>query len=94
MLQRLKMSNPKLFAALKVAMIVFLSQFLLDALGFIGDVREWATGEEVVFPALAPLGKALVAAVCSATAGLLSYVINTLRPSSSPSYAPPPAPPQ
>lgn len=87
----LKEKKPKAYAALKVAMIVFLSQFLLDALGFIGDIREWATGEAVVFPSLAPLGKAGVAAICSAAAGLVSYVLNTIRPSSAPSYTSPPA---
>lgn len=94
MIQKLKVNRPKVYAALKVAFVVFVSQFLLDALGFIGDVREWATGEAVTFPALEPLGKAFVAAVCSGVAGIVSYAINTIRPSSAPVYAPPSFPPQ
>ncbi len=83
----LRTCKPKLFAAIKVALIVFLSQFLLDVVGFVGDVREWADGADGrPFPSLSPLGKAAVSALSAALSGLALYVYNTIRPTSAPEY--------
>lgn len=83
----LQTCKPKLFAALKVALIVFLGQFLLDLVGFVGLVREWADGPDgTPFPSLNPLGKAFISALSGAVSGLLLYVYNTVRPSSAPQY--------
>lgn len=85
-MDQFKITHPKAFAALKTALVVFVAQFVPDLLGFIGDIREWATGTDVVFPALEPLGKAFVAACSAAVAGAVSFGYNALRPASAPTY--------
>ena len=87
-MNQFKIDHPKAFAALKTALVVFVAQFVPDLLGFIGDIREWATGTDVVFPALEPLGKAFVAACSAAVAGAANFAYNAIRPASAPVYSP------
>lgn len=95
---------PKLYAALKTALVTFAGLFLMTAVGFIGDVAKWADGSSAVFPSLDPLGKGIVFAAMSAVIGLMSFALNWLQengfpgsparyPSSTGTPLPPPPPP-
>lgn len=86
----LKTCKPKLFASIKVSIVAFFVDFLPDLLGWLGDVREWASGSPDEFPAVDPLWKALIAAGTAALVGLVLYVYNSLRPVSAPEYISPP----
>lgn len=78
--------HPEVRAGLRVAMYSFVATFSMSLLGFLGDVQEWATNDDVVFPAIAPLGKAAAAAASSALAGLLGYAYNKLPSTTTAAY--------
>lgn len=62
--------------ALWAALWAFLGPVLLMFLGVIQDVAEWAsTSGRAPLPGLSSLGFALVAAACSAAAGLVAFLV-------------------
>lgn len=71
-------SHPEVRSGIRVAVYTFIGMFSLSLIGFLGDVQQWATSDNVVFPAIEPLGKALAAAVTSALSGLISFGYNKL----------------
>lgn len=86
------MSN-ELRAAVTTAVITFLTLFTTAAVGFVGQLQEWAsTGGE--FPDVSVLGRAAVSAALAALAGLVNYAYRWLQakqvlPGSGPTYPPP-----
>lgn len=83
------MSN-ELRAALATAVVTFLTLFAASAVGFVGQLQEWAdTGGE--FPDVSVLGRAAVSAALAALAGLVNYAYRWLQargalPGSGPVY--------
>lgn len=62
--------------ALYVALWAFLGPLLLLTLGFIQALAEWAsTSGATPLPGLSSIGYALVAAACSAAAGVVAFVV-------------------
>lgn len=71
------MSN-ELRAALTTAVVTFLTLFTAAAVGFVGQLQEWAsTGGE--FPDISVLGRAAVSAALAAAAGLVNFVYRWLQ---------------
>lgn len=74
------------------AVVTFLTLFTAAAVGFVGQLQEWAsTGGE--FPDPSVLGKAAVSAALAALAGLVNFAYRWLQakellPGSGPSYPP------
>lgn len=63
-------------AALWTAGFTFVALFATSAVGWMGDVIEWASSEGATdFPALGTLGYAAVSAVGAAASGLLNWVV-------------------
>lgn len=93
----MNLSNP-VRAALNTTWQTFLATFGLALLGFVHDVQEWATNQgDHSFPAVTPLGKALMAAVTAAVAGLVTVIVRGVQasrdPAAVPQYQKPNAPP-
>lgn len=62
--------------ALYAALWAFLGPVLLLILGVVQDVAEWAsTSGRAPLPGLSSLGYALVAAACSAAAGVVAFAV-------------------
>lgn len=71
-------THPEVRSALRVFVYTFIAMFSLSLLGFLADVQDWASSDNLDFPSVAPLGKALAAALASSLAGLFSFVYNKL----------------
>lgn len=89
----LRLNHPAAFAAIKISVVVFVTQFSLSLVGFLGDVQDWASsgGEP---PSASVLGKAFIASVSSSLSGFVLWIYNTLRPASRPHYDAPGGTPQ
>ena len=84
-------AHPTVRTALRVFVYSFLSVFVPSLLGWLLDVQEWATGDDVAFPAVSVLGKAVVAAASGAIAALLAVGWNKAGFTKSAVYVTPPA---
>lgn len=79
-------------AAATTAVITFLTLFAASAVGFVGQLQEWAsTGGQ--FPDVSVLGKAAVSAAIAGLAGLVNFAYRWLQskealPGSGPVYPP------
>lgn len=83
--------HPPIRSGLRVTVYTFVAMFSLSLLGFLVDVQGWATSASAAdFPSVAPLGKALVAALTSSLSGLISYVYNKLPGTATAEYPPTP----
>lgn len=83
-------SHPEARSGIRVAVYTFIAQFSLSLLGFLRDVQSWASSvEAVAFPAVTPLGKAVVAAVSSALTGLIAFGYNKLPSTTTARYPEP-----
>lgn len=71
------MSDP-IRRALRTALQTFVAAFSISLLGFINDVQAWAS-DKGAFPAVDTLGKALMASLVAAVAGLVSFGVNALE---------------
>lgn len=65
-------------AAINTAWQSAVGAFLLSLLGFLHDVQEWAGGA-AEFPSVTPLGKAVMAALVGAVAGLITVVHRSIK---------------
>ena len=85
--------SDKLYAAIKTALITFVSLLSVHLLGLVTDVMEWAGNDGADFPSITPLAKAVVAAFVATVVGLVNYVVNLgqekgIVPGKAPSYGP------
>ena len=78
--------HPEMRSALRVFVYAFLGTFFPSLLGWLGEVLSWTSQEGAVFPAVAPLGKAIVAALVGAVSGLLAFAYNKLPNTKSAQY--------
>jgi hypothetical protein len=62
-------------AGVTTAAFVFLTLFGLSLADVLNDILEWAAADDVAFPNLEPLGKALVTATVAGMAGLVNAVV-------------------
>lgn len=91
------MSNP-IKAGLWTSLFTFIATFIVLALGWIGDVGEWASSQGVSqFPDWSVLGYAFVSALVAAVTGFLNWAFRALQdagalPGSAPQYSQDPAP--
>lgn len=86
-------SHPEVRSGLRVAAYTFVAQFVLSLLGFLSHVADWATSvDAAAFPSVAPLGKALVAALVAAVSGLLGFAYNKLPSTTTARYPKEPQP--
>jgi len=67
-------------AAINTAWQSAVGVFLLNVLGFLADIQEWAGDTSGAFPDVSPLGKAVVAAIVGAVVGVLTAVYRTIKP--------------
>lgn len=70
--------HPQVRSGLRVFGYVFVSGFGLSLLGFLADISQWATSEDLDFPSVTPLAKAFAAALTAAVSGLVSFFYNML----------------
>ena len=81
--------HDELRSGLRVAVYTFLASFGLALMGFLADVSAWATGNDVEFPSVTPLGKAFAAALVAAVSGVIAYLYNKLPSTKTAQYEPP-----
>lgn len=67
---------PKLYAAAKTALVVFVATYVPTVLGWIGDVIKWAKSDGEAFPSVDSLGKLAIAAFFTALSAALSLLLN------------------
>jgi 1,4-dihydroxy-2-naphthoate octaprenyltransferase len=79
-------AHPNFRSAVRVFVYTFLATFVPAILGFLGNVLDWTAQDGAVFPAVEPLGKAVVAAFVGAVAGVIAYVYNKVPVGASSSY--------
>jgi len=79
--------HPNARSALRVFVYAFLGTFVPAMLGFLGDVLDWTSQDGAAFPAVEPLGKAVVAAFVGAVSGAIAYAYNRLPVGATSSYA-------
>lgn len=85
------MSNP-IKAGLVTSAFTFIATFFVLALGWIGDVGEWASSQGVSdFPDWSVLGYALVSALVAAVSGFINWAFRALQdagaiPGNAPQY--------
>lgn len=79
-------SHPEVRSAARVFVYTFLATFVPAILGFLGDVLDWTSQDGAAFPAVDPLGKAIVAAFVGALAGLIAFVYNKIPATKTASY--------
>lgn len=79
-------NHPNLRSAVRVFVYAFLGTFVPALLGFLNDVLEWTSQDGAAFPAVAVLGKALIAAVVGAISGAIAYLYNRLPSTTSSAY--------
>lgn len=67
-------------AALWTALFTFLSVFATTAIGWVGDVAEWANGAgTTAFPSVSVLAYGAVSALTAAGAGFLNWVVRATQ---------------
>ncbi len=71
------MSN-ELRAAATTALVTFLTLFAASAVGFVGQLQEWADAGGQ-FPDVSVLGRAAISAALAALAGLVNYAYRWLQ---------------
>lgn len=75
-------------AAVNTAWQSFLATFGISLLGFLGDVAKWSDGSLDTFPAISPLGKAVVAAAVAAASFLLTFAVRGFQAAKDPAAGP------
>ena len=70
--------------AIRTAIQTWLGVYFLTLTPWLAAVSDWATGDDLAFPSVNPLAKALVAGLAAAAAGLVSWTQNALEDSSFP----------
>lgn len=75
-------------AAINTAWQSFIATFGIALLGFLGDVAKWSDGSIETFPAVTPLGKAVVAAAVAAASFLLTFGVRSAQAAKDPSAGP------
>lgn len=83
--------HPWVRTAIRVFVYTFITTFALALTGFLGDVAEWATRDDLPFPDVSVLGKAAVAAVSGAVSAALAVIWNVIPITKSAVYVNPPA---
>lgn len=66
-------------SALFTALWTFIGVFGVSLAGWISDVASWAGTDAAEFPAVTPLGKAVVAAFAAAASGLVGWIVRTAQ---------------
>jgi hypothetical protein len=75
-------------AAINTAWQSFIATFGIALLGFLGDVAKWSDGSLDTFPAISPLGKAVVAAAVAAASFILTFTIRGAQAAKNPDAGP------
>lgn len=65
--------------------------FLLTIVGFLSDIAQWAGETESAFPAVTPLGKAVVSLAAGLTIGAITVIYRSINPGPVYPSTPPPA---